>query len=119
MREPEFFFLAKTIAIADQAGAQYVPPEETDLNLLRCKLESIGKGSHVQARPKPGLLQEVARVLVPDFDLDAKTAVAMRRSAGVSAITTGMASWIWKMYRSPTLEGSQTVIASVIRKANS
>ncbi|WP_433466729.1 hypothetical protein [Spirillospora sp. CA-128828] len=75
----EFFYLAKTLALADSAGAKYVPSAESDLRLLQIKLESLGQ-ANVGVRQPLSLLSEVARLLVPDFQLSAKTAVDMRQS---------------------------------------
>lgn len=74
-----FYFLAKTLAIADQAGAVYVPPEDGDLHLLREKVRDsvrpMSKGRHPAA-----LLRQVARLVLPDLQLSADTAVSIRRS---------------------------------------
>jgi len=75
----EFFYLAKTLAVADAAGATYVPSTEPELDLLRIKATQAGRAV-VGPRQPLEMLAEVARVLVPDFALDARTAVAMRSS---------------------------------------
>src|SRR5664280_752946 len=75
----EFFFLAKTLAVANAAGATYVPPTEPELDLLRVKVTQAGRAA-VGGRQPLEMLAEVARVLLPDFQLDAHTAVAMRNS---------------------------------------
>lgn len=74
----EFYFLAKTLAVADQAGAVYVPPAAGDLHLLRQKARSRG----LPTPPgHPGrVLEEVARLVVPDLQLSAREAVAIRTS---------------------------------------
>jgi hypothetical protein len=75
----EFFYLGKTLAIADAAGAKFVPPTESELKLLRIKANQAGRAAVLGRQPLE-MLAEVARVLVPDFQLDARTAVAMRTS---------------------------------------
>ncbi len=80
--EHEFFYLAKTLAIADAAGAQYVPATERDLLLLRTKMAStVGAGHPSQ------FLAEVARVVTPDFQTSIERAVQMRQSS------EGFADW--------------------------
>jgi hypothetical protein len=74
----EFYFLAKTLAVANQAGAVYIPPAAGDLHLLRQKARS-------RNLPQPpghprGVLEEVARLVVPDLQLNARNAVAIRAS---------------------------------------
>lgn len=71
-----FYYLAKTLAVADAAGAQYVPATERDLELLRLKSSSGSTSAHPSA-----LLAEVARLVVPSFDIPIREAVAMRRSS--------------------------------------
>jgi hypothetical protein len=71
-----FYYLAKTLAIADAAGAQYVPATERDLQLLRLKAVSAA-GSY---RPS-GFFEEVARVVVPSFEVPIREAVAIRQSS--------------------------------------
>lgn len=75
----EFFYLAKTLAVADAAGATYVPPTDGDLAVLRVKAAQAQRAVVGDRQPLE-LLAEVARVLVPDLQLDARTAVAMRTS---------------------------------------
>lgn len=78
-RQYEFFYLAKTLAIADAARATYAPATEGELTLLRAKARQLGSLT-LGSRQPVDLLSEVARVLVPDLQLTAKTAVAMRQS---------------------------------------
>jgi hypothetical protein len=75
--EPEYFYLAKTLAVADAAGAIYAPSSEDELRLLIAKSSRLGAAAAREGHPVE-LLREVARVLVPDLQLDAATAVAMR-----------------------------------------
>lgn len=75
----EFFYLAKTLAVADAAGATYAPPTNGDLAVLRVKAAQAQRAVVGDRQPRE-LLAEVARVLVPDLQLDARTAVAMRTS---------------------------------------
>jgi len=56
-----------------------VPSTEPELDLLRIKATQAGRAA-VGPRQPLEMLAEVARVLVPDFALDARTAVAMRTS---------------------------------------
>lgn len=71
-----FYYLAKTLAIADASGAQYVPSSERDLRLLRTKAQSAAGSAYPAA-----FLDEVARVVVPSFDIPIAQAVAMRESS--------------------------------------
>ncbi|TFB56336.1 hypothetical protein [Cryobacterium tagatosivorans] len=71
-----FYDLAKTLAIADAAGAQHVPSTERDLELLRTKVSSAARSTYPRA-----FLGEVARVAVPSFDIPIQQAVAMRESS--------------------------------------
>jgi hypothetical protein len=74
--EPEFFYLAKTLAVADAAGAQYIPSTESDLQFLKAKVNTG------LARQHPGgLLREVSRILVPSVDVPIERAVEMRQSS--------------------------------------
>ncbi len=75
----EFFYLAKTLAVADAVGATYAPPTNGDLAVLRVKAAQAQRAVVGDRQPRE-LLAEVARVLVPDLQLDARTAVAMRTS---------------------------------------
>jgi hypothetical protein len=71
-----FYYLAKVLAVADAAGAQYVPTNELDLGLLRLKVSASIRQSH------PGsLLREVSRVLVPSADIPVREALAIRESS--------------------------------------
>lgn len=71
-----FYYLAKTLAVADAAGAQYVPATERDLALLRLK----AKTSAGERYPR-SFLDELARVVVPTFEVPIREAVAMRLSS--------------------------------------
>ena len=75
----EFFYLAKTLAVADAAGATYAPPTDGDLAVLRAKVAGAQRAVMGDRQPLE-FIAEVARVLVPDLQLDARTAVAMRAS---------------------------------------
>ncbi|NMM16010.1 MAG: hypothetical protein HHJ14_02400 [Cellulomonas sp.] len=77
--EPEYFYLAKTLAVANAAGAIYSPSTEDELRLLRAKSSRLEAAATREGHPV-ALLREVARVLVPDMQLDASTAVAIRQS---------------------------------------
>lgn len=78
INQNEFFHLAKTLAVADRAGATYMPPGEAELRLLRAKSDQAIR--KLRKAPPIELLCEVARVLVPDMALTAETAIAMRTS---------------------------------------
>lgn len=74
--QAEFFYLAKTLAIADAAGSQYVPSTESDLELLQTKINTSLTHRH------PGdLLREVSRVLLPSVDVPIQRAIEMRESS--------------------------------------
>ena len=74
--EPFFYYLNKMLAVADAAGAQYVPSTAVDLGLLE------RKASGALHRMHPGaMLREVSRVVVPSIDVPIREAVAMRRSS--------------------------------------
>lgn len=79
VNQDEFFYLAKTLAVADEAGATYVPSTDEDFALLRAK--AVTSASHLkglQQQPTK-LLEEVARLVVPDLTLDPKTTVRVRQ----------------------------------------
>jgi hypothetical protein len=74
--EPEFFYLAKTLAVADAAGSQYVPSTESDLELLHTKVNTALSHRHPHQ-----LLREVSRLLVPSVDVPIQRAIEMRESS--------------------------------------
>lgn len=76
---PEFLYLAKTLAVADAAGATYAPTTEDELRLLQAKARQA-VAAVARDRIRPELLAEVGRVFVPDLQLAPAMAVAMRRS---------------------------------------
>lgn len=76
--QPEFFYLAKTLAVADAAGASYAPASPDEARLLSAKTCAVA--ARRGAKPGQPVLEEVLRVLVPDLDLDAATAVKIRES---------------------------------------
>lgn len=77
--QEEYFYLAKTLAVADQAGAIYVPPTDADFALLRAKATaSASKVKGIQQQPTK-LLEEVSRLVVPDLKIDPKTTVLLRQ----------------------------------------
>jgi len=79
--QPEFYYLAKTLAFADDIGAVYAPIETSDRRLLKAKIEAMGpKFPRLASGPSDRLLREVGSFLVPDFDLDPKDLVAIRQS---------------------------------------
>lgn len=74
--EPFFYYLGKTLAIADAYGAQYVPSSSPDLELLRNKISSGIQFSHPSA-----MLREVSRLTVPSMHVSVRQAVAIRKSS--------------------------------------
>jgi hypothetical protein len=72
---PALYYLAKTLAVADATGAQYVPVNQASLGLLRAKYNDAVR-SHPSA-----MLREVSRVVVPSSDIPIREAVAMRASS--------------------------------------
>lgn len=78
----EYLYLAKTLAVADVAGATYAPTSEDELRLLRAKAAQLG-AALPRTHPRPELLREVGRVFLPDLQLSPAAAVAMRRSDDV------------------------------------
>jgi hypothetical protein len=78
--QEEFFYLAKTLAVADESGATYVPPTDSDFGLLRAKA-AAGASSLKGLQQQPTkLLEEVSRFLVPDLIIDPKTTVSIREN---------------------------------------
>lgn len=77
--QEEFFYLAKTLAVADQAGATYVPSTDADYELLRAKaISGASKIRGIQQHPEK-LLEEVSRLVVPSLKIDPKTTVRVRQ----------------------------------------
>ncbi|WP_179012488.1 hypothetical protein [Paenarthrobacter ureafaciens] len=77
--QDEFLYLAKTLAVADEAGATYVPPNDADFGLVRAKAATgATRIKGLQQQPSK-LLEEVARLVVPNLELDAKTALRIRQ----------------------------------------
>lgn len=77
--EPAYYYLAKTLAIADNYGATYAPDTLSGLELLRSKASSLR--ATLDGRNTPlSVLPSVADLLVPGMNLDLRTAVEMRKS---------------------------------------
>lgn len=74
--EPEFYYLAKSLAVADAAGATYVPGRSSDMELLQAKFNSSFGVVHPE-----NLLREVARIALPSADIGLARAVAVRSSS--------------------------------------
>lgn len=75
--EVEFFHMAKQLAFSDQYSTVYVPHHSGDLELLKLK---VGTLSQVQQnRPSSSVLEEVSRVVLPNLNLSAPTAVKIRK----------------------------------------
>jgi len=77
--QPEFFYLAKTLAVADAAGAVYAPSTPDEQRLLIAK-SAAAAASARRGAPSPPVLREVLSYLVPDLTLDPSTAVRVRTS---------------------------------------
>ncbi len=79
VHQDQFLYLAKSLALADDAEATYAPPTDADFSLLRAKLAlAVGKQSRVGRHPSE-VLTEVSRLLIPDLELDLSTTVEVRR----------------------------------------
>ncbi|RJT97036.1 hypothetical protein D6T65_15110 [Arthrobacter frigidicola] len=79
VHQDEFLYLAKSLAIADDAQATYAPPTDADFSLLRAKLAlAVTKQSRVERHPSE-VLTEVSRLLIPDLELDLNTTVKVRK----------------------------------------
>ncbi len=76
--QPEFFYLAKTLAVADAAGAMYAPATADEARLLIAKTVATATGLH--AKPGQPVLREVLSFLVPDLVLAPAAAVKIRAS---------------------------------------
>lgn len=77
--QPEFFYLAKTLAVADAAGATYAPSTPDEQRLLIAKSVTAASSARRSA-PSPPVLRQVLSYLVPDLTLDPSTAVKVRVS---------------------------------------
>jgi hypothetical protein len=78
VHQDQFLYLAKSLALADDAGATYAPPTDADFSLLRAKLvAAVNKQSRVERHPTE-VLAEVSRLLIPDLELDLNTTVKVR-----------------------------------------
>lgn len=75
--EVEFFQLAKQLAFSDQYETVYVPHHRGDLELLKLKLGTLNQAQ--QNQPTASVLDEVNRVVLPNLNLSARTAVAIRK----------------------------------------
>lgn len=77
--QQDFFYLAKTLAIADQSSARYVPQTEADYRLLAAYAERLPEKTRNLERPPGRVLEEVSRLVVPSMSLDAKKMVSLRQ----------------------------------------
>lgn len=75
----EFYYFAKTLAVADFYGAPYAPDNRAGLQLLQAKASQLRVKIGGRIMPVD-LLSQVAEILVPNLDLDLKTAVRIRES---------------------------------------
>ncbi|KSU54998.1 hypothetical protein [Microbacterium enclense] len=71
-----FFHLAKTLAVADSAGATYAPTWNEDLALLKAKVADSPTGGY-----PPQVLKEVSRFLVPSPETSIREAARIRESS--------------------------------------
>lgn len=77
--EASYYYLAKTLGIADNYGAVYAPDTPGALELLRAKASRLS--AKIDGRNVPlTILPTVAELLVPGLALDLRTAVKMRQS---------------------------------------
>lgn len=76
--QPEFFYLAKTLAIADAAGAVYAPETSDEMRLLTTKMATVPVSR--RTAPTMPVLREVLQTIVPDLELDPSAAVKIRES---------------------------------------
>lgn len=76
----EFFYLAKTLAIADQMSARYVAPTDADFALLKTyATTSMPQLRGLEKHPER-VLSEVMRLAVPSMELDPATTVSLRQN---------------------------------------
>lgn len=75
----ELFYLNKSLAIADSAHATYAPSVNSDFEILLAKSRQFDARAH-QHRFPVELLQEIARLAVPDVNLTPKLAVQIRQN---------------------------------------
>lgn len=86
--QPEFYYLAKSIKFADYAGSVYVPNNSEDYGLLKTKIESnfVNRDKYYEASKnrvsgrREEILNLVVQKLIPNFEIDPSTAVAIRES---------------------------------------
>jgi hypothetical protein len=79
INQHEFYYLAKSLAVSDQAGATFVPSTEVELALLQAKADQVSLKLSKAMQPIE-LLREVTRVLIPDLALSTESAIAVRTS---------------------------------------
>lgn len=75
----ELFYLNKSLAVADAAGATYAPSVQSDFNVLLAKAHQFDARARQQRFPVE-LLKEIARLTIPDMNLSPKLAVQIRQS---------------------------------------
>lgn len=75
--ETESFHLAKQVAFSDQFSTVYVPHYTGDLELLKLKIDTLSRVQ--QNQPSSSVLEELSRVVLPDLNLSARTAVSIRK----------------------------------------
>jgi hypothetical protein len=71
-----FFYLAKTLAIADSAQATYAPSWPGDLALLKAKVNATPTAGY-----PPQVLAQVSSIILPATDVSIREAAAIRASS--------------------------------------
>lgn len=77
--EVEFFHMAKQLAFSDQYSTIYVPHHPGDLELLKLKVGSLKRVQENQ--PSSSVLEELTRVVLPNLNVSARTAVDIRKDS--------------------------------------
>lgn len=77
--QQDFFYLAKTLAIADHFSVRYVPQIDADYKLLSAYACSLPKRLKGIESPPGRMLSEVARFAVPSLNLDQEKMLSLRR----------------------------------------
>lgn len=71
-----FFYLAKTLAVADSAQATYAPSRPGDLALLKAKVNATPTAGY-----PPQILAQVSSIVLPTTDVSIREAAAIRASS--------------------------------------
>ena len=73
----ESYQLAKQLAFADEYDTTYIPQSAAELELLRLKITQLSQEQ--ETSPRPDTLEELSRLVLPDLELPAKTAIEIRQ----------------------------------------